>query len=150
METSDFGQNHQKCKGVSQGKLLWWCGCVLESNHNQIYPSEYLNMFPEYRVKSATLLLGSTPSIWTEAKELTAQVNWNDLATLLGSRILSAKMETSDFLENFCDGVVVCLNQILTKFIQESTSRCLQNTEQNQPLCILHAPGVQHTFALEA
>ena len=52
--------------------------------------------------------------------------------------------------ENFCDGFIVCLNPILTKFMQVSTSRCFQNTGQNQPLCILHAWRVHQTFGLEA
>ncbi len=50
METSDFGQNHQKSKGVSHGKLLGWFHCVLESFPNQVYASEYLKVFKEYRV----------------------------------------------------------------------------------------------------
>ena len=45
---------------------------------------------------------------------------------------------------------IVCLYPILTSFIQVGTSRCFQNTGQNQPLCILHAWGVHPTCGLEA
>ena len=36
-ETSDFGQNHPKPKGVSQETFFWYLHCVLQCNPKQVY-----------------------------------------------------------------------------------------------------------------